>query len=209
MNQTPYFISAIDTDVGKTIVSAILVEALKADYWKPIQAGNLEDSDTMTVQSLISNSTSQFYSETYRLNTPASPHYAAEIDGLQLEPHSIQLPKTSNQLIVEGAGGLFVPINDKALLIDLMQDLNIPVILVIKNYLGSINHSLSSIYALQQKNIPIKGLIFNGPSVASSEDYILQYSKLPLIAKIPELSAISKQTIREQAERIKLNLSGQ
>ncbi len=209
MNQTPYFISAIDTDVGKTIVSAILVEALKADYWKPIQAGNLEDSDTMTVQSLISNSTSQFYSETYRLNTPASPHYAAEIDGLQLEAHSIQLPKTSNQLIVEGAGGLFVPINDKALLIDLMQDLNIPVILVIKNYLGSINHSLSSIYALQQKNIPIKGLIFNGPSVASSEDYILQYSKLPLIAKIPELSAISKQTIREQAERIKLNLSGQ
>jgi dethiobiotin synthetase len=209
MNQTPYFISAIDTDVGKTIVSAILVEALKADYWKPIQAGNLEDSDTMTVQSLISNSTSQFYSETYRLNTPASPHYAAEIDGLQLEAHSIQLPKTSNQLIVEGAGGLFVPINDKALLIDLMQDLNIPVILVIKNYLGSINHSLSSIYALQQKDIPIKGLIFNGPSVASSEDYILQYSKLPLIAKIPELSAISKQTIREQAERIKLNLSGQ
>ena len=209
MNQTPYFISAIDTDVGKTIVSAILVEALKADYWKPIQAGNLEDSDTMTVQSLISNSTSQFYSETYRLNTPASPHYAAEIDGLQLEAHSIQLPKTSNQLIVEGAGGLFVPINDKALLIDLMQDLNIPVILVIKNYLGSINHSLSSIYALQQMNIPIKGLIFNGPSVASSEDYILQYSKLPLIAKIPELSAISKQTIREQAERIKLNLSGQ
>ena len=209
MNQTPYFISATDTDVGKTIVSAILVEALKADYWKPIQAGNLEDSDTMTVQSLISNSTSQFYSETYRLNTPASPHYAAEIDGLQLEAHSIQLPKTSNQLIVEGAGGLFVPINDKALLIDLMQDLNIPVILVIKNYLGSINHSLSSIYALQQKNIPIKGLIFNGPSVASSEDYILQYSKLPLIAKIPELSAISKQTIREQAERIKLNLSGQ
>ena len=209
MHQTPYFISAIDTDVGKTIVSAILVEALKADYWKPIQAGNLEDSDTMTVQSLISNSTSQFYSETYRLNTPASPHYAAEIDGLQLEAHSIQLPKTSNQLIVEGAGGLFVPINDKALLIDLMQDLNIPVILVIKNYLGSINHSLSSIYALQQKNIPIKGLIFNGPSVASSEDYILQYSKLPLIAKIPELSAISKQTIREQAERIKLNLSGQ
>ncbi len=209
MNQTPYFISAIDTDVGKTIVSAILVEALKADYWKPIQAGNLEDSDTMTVQSLISNSTSQFYSETYRLNTPASPHYAAEIDGLQLEAHSIQLPKTSNQLIVEGAGGLFVPINDKALLIDLMQDLNIPVILVIKNYLGSINHSLSSIYALQQKDIPIKGLIFNGPSVASSEEYILQYSKLPLIAKIPELSAISKQTIREQAERIKLNLSGQ
>lgn len=209
MNQTPYFISAIDTDVGKTIVSAILVEALKADYWKPIQAGNLEDSDTMTVQSLISNSTSQFYSETYRLNTPASPHYAAEIDGLQLEVRSIQLPKTSNQLIVEGAGGLFVPINDKALLIDLMQDLNIPVILVIKNYLGSINHSLSSIYALQQKNIPIKGLIFNGPSVASSEDYILQYSKLPLIAKIPQLNAISKQTIREQAERIKLNLSGQ
>ena len=159
MNQTPYFITAIDTDVGKTIVSAILVEALKADYWKPIQAGNLEDSDTMTVQSLISNSTSQFYSETYRLNTPASPHYAAEIDGLQLEVRSIQLPKTSNQLIVEGAGGLFVPINDKALLIDLMQDLNIPVILVIKNYLGSINHSLSSIYALQQKNIPIKGLL--------------------------------------------------
>ena len=209
MNQTPYFITAIDTDVGKTIVSAILVEALKADYWKPIQAGNLEDSDTMTVQSLISNSTSQFYSETYRLNTPASPHYAAEIDGLQLEVRSIQLPKTSNQLIVEGAGGLFVPINDKALLIDLMHELNIPVILVIKNYLGSINHSLSSIYALQQKNIPIKGLIFNGPSVASSEEYILQYSKLPLIAKIPELNAISKQTIREQAERIKLNLSGQ
>jgi dethiobiotin synthetase len=107
------FVTGIGTDVGKTIVSAVLVEALQADYWKPIQAGDLDNSDTQKVQRLVTNTKSQFHKEAYRLNTPASPHYAAELDGIEISLNNIQLPQTTNQLIIEGAGGLMVPINQK------------------------------------------------------------------------------------------------
>ncbi len=203
MAPTQFFVTGIDTDIGKTIISAILVEALKADYWKPVQAGNTEDSDSKTVQNLISNNKSHFFEETYKLRTPASPHYAAELDGKEIDFGAFSLPESTNNLIVEGAGGLFVPLNKDYLIIDLIQKLNLPVILVIKHYLGSINHSLSSIFALQQRNIKVHGLIFNGGEHVPSEKYILQYSKIPSLGNIPDIKNISKKEISFYAEMVR------
>ncbi|TDE29272.1 dethiobiotin synthase [Flavobacterium ranwuense] len=190
-----YFITGIGTDVGKTIVSAILVEALKADYWKPIQSGDLHQTDTMKVQGLISNSTSHFFSEAYRLTEPMSPHAAAAIDGVTINLDSIKVPSTSNNLIIEGAGGLMVPLNDDSLVIDLIEKLKAEVILVSRNYLGSINHTLLSVEALQNRNIPIKGIIFNGNPVYSSEKFICEYTGLKSLFHIDNEQTIDKQTI--------------
>ena len=198
-----YFVTGIDTDVGKTTISAILVEALAADYWKPVQAGGLDCTDTNAVQQLVSNPTSHFFKETYRLNTPASPHYAAELDGVEIDVQAFQIPETDRNLIIEGAGGLFVPLNKDFLIIDLIQRFNIPVVLVAKFYLGSINHTLSSIDALQKRNIPIAGIIFNGPITESSQKYILEYSKIPCLACIPWLDGFSKKEVVKYSKTVR------
>jgi len=198
-----YFVTGIDTDVGKTVVSAILVEALAADYWKPVQAGSLDFTDTNTVQQLVSNPTSHFFKETYRLGTPASPHYAAKLDGIEIDFQSFQIPETNQNLIIEGAGGLFVPLNNDFLIIDLIQRFNIPVVLVAKFYLGSINHTLSSIDALQKRNIPIAGIIFNGPITKSSQEYILEYSKTPCLGCIPWIENFSKKEIVKYSKTVR------
>jgi dethiobiotin synthetase len=142
------FVTGISTEVGKTVVSSILTEYLQADYWKPIQSGDLHLSDTMKVQSLVSNSKTVFHPERYRLQSPLSPHASAEIDGIQISLNDFELPQTENNLIVEGAGGLFVPLNEKDTVIDLIERLKLPVVLVSRNYLGSINHTMLSIEAL-------------------------------------------------------------
>jgi len=198
-----YFVTGIDTDVGKTIVSAILVEALAADYWKPVQAGGLDFTDTDAVQQLVTTTTSHFFKETYRLNTPASPHYAAELDGIEIDLKAFQIPETEHNLIIEGAGGLFVPLNKEVLIIDLIQRFNIPVVLVAKFYLGSINHTLSSIDALQKRNIPIAGIIFNGPITESSKKYILEYSKITCLACIPWLENFSKKEVVKYSKTVR------
>jgi len=197
MPNKPIFVTGIGTGIGKTIVSAVLVEKLKADYWKPIQSGNLEYSDTRKVQSLITNITSFFHPEAYRLSQPFSPHKSAAIDGINIDPQKIILPSTDNTLIIEGAGGLMVPLNKKFLMIDLIRQLNAEVILVSQNYLGSINHTLLSVYALQHENIPVKGIIFNGPKDIYSKDFILEYSGLELLGHIPEYNVIDKKAIIE------------
>ena len=143
-----YFITGIGTGIGKTITSAIITEKLKADYWKPIQSGDLAQSDSMTIESLISNNQTVIHSETYRLTQPLSPHLSAKIDGIEIELNNFQLPKTENHLIVEGAGGLMVPLNDKALILDLVKYLKLEVIVVSQHYLGSINHTLLTINTL-------------------------------------------------------------
>lgn len=200
MNQPKrYFVTGIDTNIGKTMVAAIVTQALEADYWKPVQAGDLEQSDSIKVASLLSNAKSQIHPEAYRLHTPASPHYAAAVDGITIEEQQFTLPSTDNNLVVEGAGGLFVPLNDHYLLIDLIKELNIPVLLVVNFYLGSINHTLASIEALQSRSIPIAGLLFNGDITPASKDYILQYSQLPSLGEIPILKTINKENIAAQA----------
>ncbi|AFD06466.1 dethiobiotin synthase [Solitalea canadensis] len=191
----PLFITGIGTGVGKTLISAIIVEKLNADYWKPIQSGDLHQSDTITIQSLISNSKTVFHPETYRLSQPFSPHKSARIDNVTIQLEKFILPETNNQLIIEGAGGLMVPLNDKALIIDLIEKLEAEVILVSRNYLGSINHTLLSIESLKNRNIPIKGLIFNGNEDHDSEDYILNHSKLACLGRIPDIPEIDRSII--------------
>jgi dethiobiotin synthetase len=195
MPDGPLFVTGIGTGIGKTIVSAILVEKLKADYWKPIQSGDLDDSDTAKVKNLITNTTSVFHYEAYRLTQPFSPHKSAAIDGIIIDPQTFTLPTTDNTLIIEGAGGLMVPLNINFLMIDLIRQLNAEVILVSQNYLGSINHTMLSIYALKQEHIPIKGIIFNGPEDVYSEKFILKYSGLKLLGHIPEFDVIDKNSI--------------
>ncbi|MES2140755.1 MAG: dethiobiotin synthase [Bacteroidota bacterium] len=198
-----FFITGIGTDVGKTIASAILVEALNADYWKPVQAGDLDNTDTMKVRSLISNTRSKFHPETYRLTKQMSPHAAAEADGIKINIDTFTLPITSNSLIIEGAGGSMVPLNDKYLVIDLIQKLKAEVILVSSNYLGSINHTLLTVEALKSRNIPIAGIIFNGKSTKTSEEYILNYTGLKCLLSIEEEKKIDKEMILKYKAMLK------
>lgn len=200
MNQPKrYFITGIDTNVGKTIAAAVVTQALEADYWKPVQAGDLDQSDSLKVKSLLSNKKSSIHPEVYRLNTPASPHYAAAVDNVIIDEKKFILPETHNHLVVEGAGGLFVPLHDHYLMVDLIQDLKIPVILVVNFYLGSINHTLSSIEALQRRSIPIAGLLFNGDITPASQAYILKYSQLTNLGELPHLPVVNAQNIAKQA----------
>lgn len=190
-----YFITGIGTNIGKTIVSAILTEALEADYWKPIQAGDLANSDSLKVQKLISNSTSKIHPEAYRLNQPMSPHAAAKIDGVEIDLTKINIPKTNNNLIVEGAGGLMVPLNDKDLIIDLIIKLQAEVILVSQNYLGSINHTLLSIETLKSKGIKVYGIIFNGEENKETESFILNYTNIKCLGRIKQHQEINKEIV--------------
>lgn len=198
-------VAGIGTEIGKTVSSAVLVEALQADYWKPVQSGGLDDSDTDTVRRLISNTKSYFHPEAYRLTQPLSPHAAAEIDGVTIDLAKFNLPETENSLVVELAGGLMVPLNDHELTIDLVQKLVLPVVLVSRNYLGSINHTLLSVEACRSRNIPLVGILFNGPTVPASESFILSYTGLPCIGRIGQESVVTKDVISRYARL----LSGQ
>jgi dethiobiotin synthetase len=195
MPNKPLFVTGIGTGIGKTIVAAVLVEKLKADYWKPVQSGDLENSDTLIVKSLVSNAVSFFYPETYKLTQPFSPHKSAAIDRITIDPHQIMLPQVNNTLIIEGAGGLMVPLNNTFLMIDLIKQLGVEVILVSQNYLGSINHTLLSIYALKNENIPVKGIIFNGVKDIYSKDFILDYTGIELLGHIPQYEILDKNAI--------------
>jgi len=194
-----YFISGIGTGVGKTVMSALLCEALQADYWKPIQAGDLENSDTLTAQGLVSNSKTHFHIEAYRLPFALSPHASAENAGMEIDISQIQVPQTNNTLVIEGAGGLMVPINYETLYIDLLPRWNVEVILVSRHYLGSINHTLLSAELLKQRNISVKGIVFNGDENPQSEKAILKLSGLKMLGRIPETSSIDKHFIQTQA----------
>ena len=198
------FVTGIGTGIGKTIVSAILVEKLKADYWKPVQSGDLHNSDTAKVKDLVSNTITKFHPEAYRLIQPFSPHKSAAIDGITIEPEKILAPVTNNTLIIEGAGGLMVPLNSNFLMIDLIKKLHAEVILVSQNYLGSINHTLLSLNALIQYNIRVKGIIFNGPVDGYSRDFILSYTEVQLLGDIPEYEMIDKKTIIDAGNYIGL-----
>ncbi|TZF84482.1 dethiobiotin synthase [Pedobacter sp. BS3] len=200
-----FFITGIDTGIGKTIVSAIVTEKLQADYWKPIQSGDLDNSDTLTIKQLVANPVTVFHPEAYRLTQPFSPHKSAAIDGIQIDPDTIRLPQTTNSLVVEGAGGLMVPLNEKTLIIDLIKKLELEVILVAKNYLGSINHTLLSLEMLRLKHIPLAGIVFNGPNDSSSENYILNYSKAPLLGRVPNLETLSHRVITDAGKYISLS----
>jgi dethiobiotin synthetase len=199
------FITGIGTDVGKTIASAIITEALEADYWKPVQAGDADNSDTHKVQRYISNAKTQFFANRYLLNTPASPHLAAEIDGVTISLKNIKEPKTKNHLVIEGAGGLFVPLNDTDTIADLIQP-DYKVVVVSRHYLGSINHTLLTIEALRQRNIAIAGIVFNGDAMPSTEDIILKKTGIKMIGRIENEPYFDQNVIAEYADAFRENL---
>ena len=199
------FITGISTDVGKTIASAIITEALEADYWKPIQAGDLDQSDSHKIQKLLSNTKSKIHPNSYALHTPASPHLAAEIDGITIDIKKIQEPITQNHLVVEGAGGVFVPINNKQTIIDLIQP-DYKVIVVSRHYLGSINHTLLTIEALQNRKIGIGGIVFSGNENPATEAIILSKTGIKSIGRINEEPYFDQNVILEYADLFRENL---
>ena len=199
-----FFISGIGTEVGKTITAAIWVEALQADYWKPIQSGDLDQSDTDCVKSLVSSNQRQFFESAYALHAPVSPHAAAAIDGVAIDIAQIKRPQTANHLVVEGAGGLLVPLNGSQTIADLIRATD-RLILVSKHYLGSINHSLLSLFYLRQREIE-PWLIFNGEPNRRSEEAIEKLGGFKAFARIPKLTAIDRQSIRRAAERLRPKL---
>ncbi len=199
------FITGISTDVGKTIASAIITEALEADYWKPIQAGDLDHSDSHKIQNYISNNKSVIHENSYKLNTAASPHLAAEKEGITIDLKNIIEPKTNNPLVIEGAGGVLVPLNSNDFVIDLVQP-DYKIIIVSRHYLGSINHTLLTIEAIKNRGLTIAGIIFNGNENKATESIILNHSKLKFIGRIQEEPYFDQNVISEYADLFRENL---
>jgi len=199
------FITGIGTDVGKTIASAIITEALEADYWKPIQAGDLHDSDSHKIKAYLSNEKTKIHPNSYALNTPASPHLAAQLDNITIDLKKIKEPTTKNHLVIEGAGGIFVPLNAAETVADLIQP-DYKVIIVSRHYLGSINHTLLTIEALQNCKINIAGIIFNGEKNEATESIIRNKSKLEMIGRISPEPYFDKNVILEYADLFREDL---
>ncbi|TVZ56558.1 dethiobiotin synthetase [Lutibacter sp. Hel_I_33_5] len=202
--QKIYFITGISTEVGKTVASAIITEALEADYWKPVQAGELEFCDTKKVKSLISNSKSVFHKNRYALETPISPHAAAEIDKITIDLNEITAPKTSNNLVIEGAGGLLVPLNDTDTILDIIQP-EYHVVVVSRHYLGSINHTLLTVNLLKERGFNVS-IIFSGSEHKTTEGIIKKMTNIPIIGRIDEEPYFDKNVIKEYAELFKEKL---
>lgn len=195
------FVTGISTEVGKTIASAIITEALEADYWKPVQAGELDHTDSHKVAALISNSKTKIHKSSYELNSPMSPHAAAEVDGIRIDRQKIKEPETANHLVIEGAGGLLVPLNEEDTILDIIMP-NYKVIVVSRHYLGSINHTLLTINWLQQKGYEVF-LLFSGDTNPHTEDIILHKTGVSLIGSIEEEAVFDKKVVKEYAKKFK------
>ncbi len=202
------FVSGIGTEVGKTVVSALLVRALQADYWKPVQSGDLDHTDTMKVQKWAGEQAGQFHPERHRLTLPMSPHASAEADGLHLQLSDFRLPATDNFLVTEGAGGLHVPLNHRDLVIDLIGQLQLPVVLVSRHYLGSINHTLLSVEALRSRGISIAALIFNGEEHPTTESVIEEMTGIKALYRVGELPDFSEGAFAKAAAALRERWEG-
>lgn len=191
------FVTGISTEVGKTIASSIMVEALEADYWKPIQAGDLHYTDSHKVHDLISSNASVIHPSSYALKTPMSPHAAAEIDGIEIDLEKIQVPETHNTLVIEGAGGLLVPLNNTDTIFDLIKP-DYQVIVVSRHYLGSINHTLLTLNALLNQGFRVS-LVFSGEPHATTESIILSKTGIKMLGRIREEQGFNRETISKYA----------
>lgn len=201
--QRPLFITGIGTDVGKTVASAIITQALGANYWKPIQAGFDTGTDATTVAGLVTNANTQFFPEVYKLFMPASPHIAAKAENEIIDIDAIASAASrycqySNPLVVEGAGGLMVPVNNEQFVADIIWQLNAQVILVSRNYLGSINHSLLTAMACKQMGLDVLGWVFNDQYLSYEND-IADWSGYPIIGRIPHCQPVTANFVAEQA----------
>lgn len=194
-----FFITGTDTGVGKTFVSAILMKGLSAAYWKPIQSGVDDVTDTDWLRKTTGLPDSHFIPEAYRLTQPLSPHAAAEIDGVRISLNDLRLPQINQfpHLIVEGAGGVMAPINEQQFIKDLIRHLNLPVLLVARSTLGTINHTLLSLQCLRQTGLEVLGVVMNGPSNQFNRRAIEYYGSINVCAGIDILPEITPQTLFE------------
>jgi dethiobiotin synthetase len=197
-----YFVTAIHTNSGKTLVSAILTKALQADYWKPVQSGG-DERDSEKVEYLINNNHSLIYDESYLLKAPLSPHAASRLENIEINLDNILLPDTSgNDLIIEGAGGILTPLNKNHCVIDIAEKFDAQVILVSDIYLGSINHTLLSINELKRRKLNVRGIVFNGMENPDTESYILSYSGYPCLLRIRPEKDINEETVSKYAIKL-------
>ncbi|KAB8151394.1 dethiobiotin synthase [Kordia sp. TARA_039_SRF] len=203
--QQKIFVTGISTEVGKTVASAIITEALEADYWKPVQAGDLENSDSHKIEKYISNTKTKIHPNSYALNTPMSPHASAAIDNLTIKVEEIQEPSTKNHLVIEGAGGILVPLNDEHTILDIIKS-EYHVIVVSRHYLGSINHTLLTVNLLKEKGFKVS-IIFSGEQHPTTENIIEKMTNVPIIGRIDEEPYIDQNVIREYAELFKSKLT--
>ena len=198
------FVTGIGTNVGKTVISAILTQKLQADYWKPIQAGDLNNTDSMKVSQWVDNTISTIHPEAYRLTQPMSPHAAAERDGININLNDIISAETTRNLIIEGAGGLMVPLNKNDLVVDMISHFQAEAVLVSRHYLGSINHTILSIEALRSRNIPITGIIFNGDDNRDTESIIKSVCAVPILGRIPDIDNLNQHSIKDAVTYINI-----
>jgi len=191
-----FFVTGTDTDVGKTVVSAWLLTHLDALYWKPVQAGTEPETDSMTVRRLAGLSADRILPEAYVLPEAIAPHEAARRAGVTIDMAKLEAPATDRLLVVEGAGGLMVPITDKAYMIDLAADLDLPIILVARSTLGTINHTLLSIEAIRRRGLPLAGVVMSGPETPHNRAAIERYGQIEIIAEIPWLESINRSVLK-------------
>lgn len=197
-----FVITGIGTDVGKTVVSAIVAEALNATYWKPVQAGDLDNSDSIKVQRWTQHV--HVLPEAFRLNQPMSPHAAAALEEIDISLEQLILPELDGNLIVEGAGGVLVPINSNGLVFaDLFAHWKLPVIVVSRHYLGSINHTLLTVELLKSRGIEIEGIIFNGEENLATEDIIVSISGVKKLGRIPSAAEVNQEFVLQEADQLK------
>lgn len=194
-----FFVTGIGTGVGKTVVSAVLAQYYQASYWKPIQSGDLARSDSMEVGRLI-DSHLNIYPERFRLRLAASPHQSAAEEGLHVRLSDFKLPVTDGPLVVEGAGGLFVPVNDQDFMIDLIRQLQLPAVLVVRDYLGCINHTLLSLRALQSADVPVASMVFNGTFNPATRNILVKHCPgVAAIFDLPDLACLDKEAVQKAA----------
>nr|WP_199297058.1 dethiobiotin synthase [Synechococcus sp. FACHB-909] len=190
-----------DTDVGKTVVSALLVQGLGATYWKPVQSGTDDRGDTGRVQQLLGLPPERVWPEAYRLTAPVSPHWAAERDGLSIDPARLALPAWDGPLVVETAGGLLVPLRRNWLQIEQIAVWGLPVLLVARSGLGTLNHTLLSLEALERRSIPVLGLVLNGDPHLDNPRTLAALGGVPVLAELPPLDPLDRKGLERQWQR--------
>ena len=191
-------ICGTDTDVGKTVVSALVVQGLGATYWKPVQNGLEGGGDSGRLQALLQLPATRLLPEAYRLQTPVSPHWAAELEGITIEPARLALPAVAGTLVVETAGGLLVPLRRDWLQIDQLAAWGLPVLLVARSGLGTLNHTLLSVQALRQRSIPLLGLVLNGPLHPDNPATLAALAQAPVLAQLPPLEPLTAAGLAAQ-----------
>ncbi len=202
MRPSKIFVTGTDTDVGKTIVSAILVAGMKAAYWKPVQSGftasssAMENTDSKWIKSVLELDEDRICKERYSLTEPLSPHAAAKIDGVKIDLNDFELPDTGERpLIVEGAGGVLVPLNERHLMLDLMEKLSLPVVVVARSGLGTINHTLLTLRVLNDRGLTVLGVVMNGPKNKSNREALEHFGGVRVIAELEPMPVLTREKI--------------